>query len=48
MFCRADGNLDRWITQLSDFSGPDAGAVDKVVALDDTLISLNAGNMIVG
>jgi hypothetical protein len=38
MFGRADGDLDAGFAELSDFPGPDSGAVDEVVALDHAVL----------
>jgi len=48
VFCRTDWNFDPGLAELSDFLGPDSGAVDEVVALDDAEVGQDAGHVVVG
>ena len=47
MFRWTDWNLDPGFAEFPNFSGPDAGAVDEVVALDHAVLSLDTGDIVV-
>lgn len=48
MFGWTDRHFDPRLTEFTDFLCPDAGAVDEVVALDDAVLRLDSGHVVVG